>query len=90
MDRGLIFLRPLVRLNRGDAATAMIGVLDVPVPKGRRPVPEVIARCGHEKPVGDNPAARTVIRHRCARRVSKGVRENPREGTRQILPVPSV
>ena len=35
-------------------------------------------------------AARTAIRHRCARRVSEGVRENPREGTRQNDPVPSV
>src|SRR5271167_1012511 len=34
--------------------------------------------------------ARTAIRHRCARRVSEGVRENPREGTRQNDPVPSV
>ena len=35
-------------------------------------------------------AARTAIRHRCARRASEGVRENPREGTRQNDPVPSV
>ena len=35
-------------------------------------------------------SARTAIRHRCARRVSEGVRENPREGTRQNDPVPSV
>ncbi len=35
-------------------------------------------------------AARTANRHRCARRVSEGVRENPREGTRQNDPVPSV
>src|SRR5215212_8531106 len=34
--------------------------------------------------------ARTAIRHRCARRASEGVRENPREGTRQNDPVPSV
>src|SRR3954452_3729862 len=39
---------------------------------------------------GTNRAARTAIRHRCARRVSEGVRENPREGTRQNDPVPSV
>ena len=52
--------------------------------------PEVRRRTGHEKPRGDNTSARTVIRHRCARRVSKGVRENPREGTRQNDPVPSV
>ena len=38
----------------------------------------------------DEPAARTAIRHRCARRASEGVRENPREGTRQNDPVPSV
>ena len=45
---------------------------------------------GHEKPRGDDTSARTAIRHRCARRVSEGVRENPREGTRQNDPVPSV
>lgn len=45
---------------------------------------------GHEKPSEDNPSARTAIRHRCAWRVSSGVRENPREGTRQNDPVPSV
>src|SRR5689334_20625759 len=38
----------------------------------------------------DESAARTAIRHRCARRASEGVRENPREGTRQNDPVPSV
>jgi len=38
----------------------------------------------------DEPTARTAIRHRCARRASEGVRENPREGTRQNDPVPSV
>src|SRR3984885_1680471 len=40
--------------------------------------------------LGTIRAARTAIRHRCARRVSEGVRENPREGTRQNDPVPSV
>src|SRR5829696_5034923 len=45
---------------------------------------------GREKPRGDDAPARTVIRHRWARRGSKGVRENPREGTRQNDPVPSV
>ena len=45
---------------------------------------------GHEKPRGDDTSARTAIRHRCARRGSEGVRENPREGTRQNDPVPSV
>src|SRR5918993_3803721 len=45
---------------------------------------------GREKPRGDDTSARTAIRHRCARRGSEGVRENPREGTRQNDPVPSV
>src|ERR1700756_2322120 len=52
--------------------------------------PEVHRPLGHEKLAADEPAARTAIRHRCARRASEGVRENPREGTRQNDPVPSV
>src|ERR687890_90743 len=52
--------------------------------------PEVRGNLGHEKPPGDDTPARTAIRHRCARRESEGVRENPREGTRQTDPVPSV
>ena len=52
--------------------------------------PEVRRSTGHEKPPADEIAARTAIRHRCARRASEGVRENPREGTRQNDPVPSV
>src|SRR3954454_24871813 len=52
--------------------------------------PEVRRSLGHEKPPGDEAPARTAIRHRCARRASEGVRENPREGTRQNDPVPSV
>ena len=51
---------------------------------------EVQEQHGHEKPAGDDLPARTAIRHRCARRASEGVRENPREGTRQNDPVPSV
>src|ERR1700730_17615465 len=43
-----------------------------------------------KSPAGTTRPARTAIRHRCARRVSEGVRENPREGTRQNDPVPSV
>ena len=52
--------------------------------------PEVSRPRGHEKPPADETSARTAIRHRCARRASEGVRENPREGTRQNDPVPSV
>src|ERR671912_818711 len=52
--------------------------------------PGSLSRSGHEKPRGDDTSARTAIRHRCARRASEGVRENPREGTRQNDPVPSV
>ena len=67
------------------------GVLDVPVPPGRRHlVPEVPRQSGREKLPMDDASARTAIRHRCARRASEGVRENPREGTRQNDPVPSV
>ena len=36
MDTRLIFRDPLVRLMAGDAETREIGVLDVPVPQGRR------------------------------------------------------
>ena len=68
-----------------------IGALDTPVPQGRRHFdPEVRRHPGREKPREDDPSARTAIRHRCARRASEGVRENPREGTRQNDPVPSV
>src|SRR3954454_13002349 len=68
-----------------------IGVIETPVPQGRRHFdPEVRQDLGLEKPRGDDTPARTAIRHRCARRESKGVRENPREGTRQNDPVPSV
>ena len=62
-------------------------------PRAARPTAfdlEVRGNRGREKPSGDDPAARTAIRHRCARRGSEGVRENPREGTRQNDPVPSV
>ncbi len=52
--------------------------------------PEVPRARGREKPPADEVPARTAIRHRCARRASEGVRENPREGTRQNDPVPSV
>ena len=66
-------------------------MLDIPVPQGRRHSdPEVSRVAGHEKPPMDDTSARTAIRHRCARRASEGVRENPREGTRQNDPVPSV
>ena len=75
----------------GDAATGAIGELDRPVPQGRQQFDLEVARTrGHEKPSPDDQEARTAIRHRCARRASEGVRENPREGTRQNDPVPSV
>ena len=75
----------------GDAGKRRIGELDFPVPQGRWHFdPEVRQTPGHEKPSPDDTEARTAIRHRCARRASEGVRENPREGTRQNDPVPSV
>jgi hypothetical protein len=75
----------------GDAELRRIRELDFPVPQGRRHFdPEVRRILGHEKPCPDDTKARTAIRHRCARRASEGVRENPREGTRQNDPVPSV
>ena len=92
MDRRLIFRHPRKKgeptgdaasnLDRGDRR-----------PRAARPTAfdlEVQENRGHEKPAGDDLPARTAIRHRCARRVSEGVRENPREGTRQNDPVPSV
>ena len=91
MGSGLIFPHPLVRLMAGDAGPTGIGALVAPVPQGRQRFDlEVPRRSGREKPGPDDPAARTAIRHRCARRASEGVRENPREGTRQNDPVPSV
>ena len=68
-----------------------VGVLDVPVPQGRQHSiwkPDDIPAA--KSPAGTTRPARTAIRHRCARRASEGVRENPREGTRQNDPVPSV
>ena len=91
MGSGLIFPHPRVRLMAGDAGPTGIGALVAPVPQGRQHFDlEVPRGSGHEKPVPDDHAARTAIRHRCARRASEGVRENPREGTRQNDPVPSV
>lgn len=91
MDSRLIFRHPRARLMAGDAGMRGIGALDVPVPQGRRHFdPEVPRTAGREKPGPDDHAARTAIRHRWARRASEGVRENPREGTRQNDPVPSV
>ncbi len=91
MDRRLIFRHPLGRLIAGDAEIRAIGELACPVPQGRQQFDlEVAQTLGHEKPCLDDQEARTAIRHRCARRVSEGVRENPREGTRQNDPVPSV
>ncbi len=91
MGSRLIFRHPTQRLMAGDAEARGIGVIDAPVPQGRRHFdPEVPRTLGHEKPRPDDASARTAIRHRCARRASEGVRENPREGTRQNDPVPSV
>ena len=92
MDRRLIFRHPGEKGEpTGDAATTWIGVVDAPVPQGRQHLiwkPE--NRPATKSQLGTIRAARTAIRHRCARRVSEGVRENPREGTRQNDPVPSV
>src|SRR5215469_7347104 len=69
--------------SSGDAGPIRVGVLDAPVPQGRQldwkpdDVPAAKSRAR------TNRAARTAIRHRCARRESEGVRENPREGTRR-------
>ena len=91
MGTRLIFRDPMVRLMAGDAGMRGIGVIDAPVPQGRRHFdPEVPSPPGREKPLPDDVSARTAIRHRCARRASEGVRENSREGTRQNDPVPSV
>ena len=91
MDRRLIFRHPREKVEPGgDAAPAWIGALDL---RAARPTAfdlEVQGTRGREKPAGDDSPARTAIRHRCARRESEGVRENPREGTRQNDPVPSV
>jgi hypothetical protein len=91
MDRRLIFRHPRGKVESGeDAAPRWIGALDL---RAARPTAfdlEVQQQRGHEKPPEDDPPARTAIRHRCARRASEGVRENPREGTRQNDPVPSV
>ena len=92
MDRRLIFRHPRKKGEpTGDAAETWIGVIDAPVPQGRQhSIWKSKRHRGHEKPAGDDLPARTAIRHRCARRASEGVRENPREGTRQNDPVPSV
>ena len=92
MDRRLIFRHPHGKVELvGDAELTQVGVLDASVPQGRQRLnwkPE--ARPATKSQLWTNLVARTAIRHRCARRVSEGVRENPREGTRQNDPVPSV
>ena len=92
MDRRLIFRHPHGKVEPiGDAGGTQVGVLDASVPQGRQHLnwkPE--ARPATKSRLWTNHVARTAIRHRCARRVSEGVRENPREGTRQNDPVPSV
>ena len=70
---------------------SQVRVLEYPVPQGRQhSIWKPDDFLATKSPVGTNHLARTAIRHRCARRVSEGVRENPREGTRQNDPVPSV
>ena len=92
MDRRLIFRHPHGKdEGAGDAGHNRVGVIDASVPQGRQRLnwkPE--ARPATKSQLWTNLVARTAIRHRCARRVSEGVRENPREGTRQNDPVPSV
>ena len=92
MIRKWIFRHPHGKVEpAGDAGQNRVGVIDAPVPQGRQhSIWKPREPSGHEKPAGDDSPARTAIRHRCARRESEGVRENPREGTRQNDPVPSV
>ena len=92
MGRRLIFRHPRKKGEPdGDAVGTWIGVIDAPVPQGRQhSIWKPDDRAATKSPVGTTQPARTAIRHRCARRVSEGVRENPREGTRQNDPVPSV
>ena len=92
MDRRLIFRHPRGEVEPvGDAGGTRVGVLDASVPQGRQ---RLNWKSGNRPATKSQPgtirAARTAIRHRCARRESEGVRENPREGTRQNDPVPSV
>ena len=55
MDSRLIFRHPMRRLKVGDAAARGIGVIDAPVPQGRRHFdPEVSRHRGHEKPARTN------------------------------------
>jgi hypothetical protein len=92
MDRRLIFRHPLSKGEQiGDAAITWIGVIDASVPQGRQhSIWKSKNLAATKSQSGTMRTARTAIRHRCARRASEGVRENPREGTRQNDPVPSV
>ena len=92
MDRRLIFRHPRREGEPlGDAGPTWIGVIDASVPQGRQRLNwKSENRPATKSQPGTIRAARTAIRHRCARRESEGVRENPREGTRQNDPVPSV
>jgi hypothetical protein len=68
MDRRLIFRRPSGKVERvGDAGIREVGALDTPVPQGRQLDLEASGHPGREKPMRDDPPARTAIRHRCAR-----------------------
>src|SRR3954469_14012846 len=91
MGTRLIFRDPVCRLNqRGRRGETDRGARHPRPARATAFDPEVRRTLGREKPAGDETPARTAIRHRCARRASEGVRENPREGTRQNDPVPSV
>src|SRR5438270_10552277 len=91
MDRRLRFRHPLGEGEpAGDAGSTRVGVLDAPVPQGRQLVWKPEGNPATKSQPGTTQAARTAIRHRWARRESEGGRENPREGTRQNDPVPSV
>ena len=94
MDRRSIFRHPHGEVEpAGDAGLTRVGALDASVPAARRAdslIWKLEKRSATKSLLGTIRAARTAIRHRCARRVSEGVRENPREGTRQNDPVPSV
>ncbi len=52
-------------------------------------VPEVARPAAEKQPLSSHSVDRTANRHRWARRVSSGARENQGEGTRQNSPVSS-
>lgn len=54
MGSGLIFPHPMGRLMAGDADAEGIGVIDAPVPQGRRLRPEVPEASAAKRPVRTN------------------------------------